>query len=115
MTETGQETGRQTHGLSPDGRQEVQPSDPMDVAQAIQAMRQEQANILNTLQDLRDSIEGPEEENEDQQIGHTENEDQQPNHTMTAANTQQDLTHRHRQSEIDTYRQFLNTAALEHQ
>ena len=76
----------------------------MDVAQAIQAMKQEQANILNTLQDLRDSIEGPEEENEDQQIGHTANEGQQPNHTTTAANTQQDPTHRRHQSEIDTYR-----------
>ena len=115
MTETGQELGRQTHGPSPNDRQEGEPSDPMNVAQDIQAMRQEQTNILNIQQDLCDSIEGPEEENEEQQIGHAANEGRQPNHTTTAANTQQDPAHQHRQSEIDTYRQYLNTTALEHQ
>ena len=50
MTETGKEAERQTPSPSSDGRQETQLSDPMNIAQAIQAMREEQANILNTLQ-----------------------------------------------------------------
>ena len=41
MTEAEQEGERRTSGLSLDGRQEDQQSDPMNVAQAIQAMRQE--------------------------------------------------------------------------
>ena len=74
MIETGQEAKRQTRSPSSDGIQETQQSDPMNVAQAIQAIRQEQTNILNTLQDLCDSIEGPDEKNEGQQPGHTANE-----------------------------------------
>ena len=48
-------------------------------------MREEQANILNTLPDLRDSIKGPDEENEDQQ----------PNHTIPAATTEQNSDNQH--------------------
>ena len=49
MTETKQEAERRTRGPSSDDCHETQLSDLMNVAQAIQAMRQEQAKILNTL------------------------------------------------------------------
>ena len=105
MTKTGQEAERQTYGPSLDGRQETQPTDPMNVAQAIQAMWQEQANILNILHDLRGSIEGSDKENEDQQ----------PDLTIPAGNTQQNPDNQQHQSEIDAYRQFLNTVVPDYQ
>ena len=57
------------------------------------------------MQDLRDSIEGPDEENEDQQL----------DLTIPVVNTQQNPDNQHHQSEIDTYRQFLNTAVPDYQ
>ena len=78
-------------------------------------MRQDQTNILNTLQDLRDSIEGPDEENEGQPPDQATNKSRQLNHTTTAANTQQDPIYQHRQSKMDTYQQFLKATVLEYQ
>ena len=47
---------------------------------------------------------GPDEENEDQQLSHTANEGWQPSRTTSAVNTQQDRINQHRQPEMDPYR-----------
>ena len=75
------------------------------VLQAIQAMKQEQANILGSLRSLRDTIEDSDLEEDDPKL----------THTLPAVDTSQNPTLPHYPPEMEAHRQFMYPSTVDGQ